>query len=544
MKSILSLTFLMVIISALSQESVKHIVQAKDQSATIYLNGAEMERSSGFNLKKGNNLLVFKGISPNLDSKSIRVSSDVEISVLSISTKTDYLTKKNEIPVIKSIKDSISLLELQKKDNTDEINAYTSEKEMIMTNKSIGGTNNGVPIAELKQGADFFRQRIIEINKKISKLEKSNNELDNLLVKYNNELNEVNARSTYSESEIYILLSSEQDANTQIKLQYLVTNAGWVPGYDIKASDLNNPIELVYKAQVYNNTGIAWENIKIKLSIADPTLSISIPELKPWYLDYYNANQSYKLDKNIGYAQNIAVNEKELTLNDEMKQEVTENYDEFDIPDLNTEFEIKQQYSIPSDDKPYVVEIEKYSLPASFKHFAVTKLDKGVFLLGKITGWENLNLVDGYANVYLKGTFLGQSFIKTRNVKDTLDLSLGRDEKVLVTRTKLKEFSSKQLIGNKLKETLSFELVAKNNRNTAVDLEILDQIPISSNSDIEVKEIEISQGEYNPVTGEVKWKYHLNPGESRKMILTFSIKYSKNQTIEIQQMKQRSVRKF
>jgi len=191
-----------------------------------------------------------------------------------------------------------------------------------------------------------------------------------------------------------------------------------------------------------------------------------------------------------------------------------------------------------------MIDIEKHKLPASFRHFAVTKLDKGVFLLGRISGWQDLNLVDGYANVYFKGTFLGESLIKTRNVKDTLDLSLGRDEKVLVTRTKLKEYSSKQLIGTKLKETLSFELVAKNNRKNSIDIEILDQIPISKNSEIEVKDMELSGAEYNPVTGEVKWKYNLKPGESKKMILTFYIKYPKNQTIEVENMKQRAVRKF
>ena len=122
---------------------------------------------------------------------------------------------------------------------------------------------------------------------------------------------------------------------------------------------------------------------------------------------------------------------------------ITENYDEVDIPDLNTEFEIKSKYSIPADDKPYVVNIETHTLPATFEHFAVTKLDKGVFLLAKITGWEDLSLVDGYANVYFKGTYLGESLIKTRNVKDTLDLSLGRDDKVMVTRSKLKKYGSK-----------------------------------------------------------------------------------------------------
>ena len=171
-------------------------------------------------------------------------------------------------------------------------------------------------------------------------------------------------------------------------------------------------------------------------------------------------------------------------------------------------------------------------------------MDKGVFLLGRITGWQDLNMVDGFANVYFKGTYLGQSMIKTRNVSDTLDLSLGRDEKVIVTRTKLKNFSSKQMIGSKLKETLSYELVAKNNRNILVDIEIVDQIPISQNSEIEVKVLEVSGAEMNMETGKLKWRFKLPPGQSKKLRLSFSIKYPKGMTVPVQQMKKRSVRKF
>jgi uncharacterized protein (TIGR02231 family) len=541
----LILTLLFFPFIGFGQSETKHLLETDVNGATVYLTGAELRRTAQVGLKKGNNLLVFKGLSPYVNAKSIRISGDIDLSVLSISTKTNYLTKKKELPVIKMLKDSMQIIEDELRLNNDEISAYKIEKEMIVANKSIGGTNTGVSVAELKQSADFFRERIMDINKRIAKLERRNVELNRLSNDYKKELKEVNSRSTYSETDVIVLLSSEIDRSTKINLQYLVANAGWVPGYDIKAIDLTNPISLIYKAKVFNNTAIGWNNINIKLSIADPTLSITKPELKPWYLDYYSS-YDYKKNKGLGYMQNMIVQDAELERKEKtLESTVTDaNYDELDIPDLNTEFEIKSKYSIPADDKPYVVDIEEHTLPATFEHFAVTKMDKEVFLLAKITGWEDLSLVDGYANIYFKGTYLGESLIKTRNVKDTLDLSLGRDEKVLVTRSKLKDYNSKQLIGGKLKETLTFELVAKNNRKSAVNIEIFDQVPISKNSDIEVKVLDISQAEDNAVTGEVKWRYKLQPGESRKMKLSFSIKYPKDQIIEVQQMKQRAVRKF
>ncbi|WP_415223145.1 DUF4139 domain-containing protein [Psychroserpens sp.] len=45
-----------------------------------------------------------------------------------------------------------------------------------------------------------------------------------------------------------------------------VSEAGWFPIYDIKADKINEPLQLSYKAQVYQNTGTDWNDIKLTLS--------------------------------------------------------------------------------------------------------------------------------------------------------------------------------------------------------------------------------------------------------------------------------------
>ncbi|RLD85402.1 MAG: hypothetical protein DRJ07_03070 [Bacteroidetes bacterium] len=524
-----------------AQENNLIEIKSEVQSARVYLNGAELQRTASINILKGNNMLVFKDLSPKLNSKSIRVSSNKELSILRISSKISYLTKSKELPLIKNLKDSLKQLDYKKQGITDELGSYKIEKELLLKNNSIGGSTNGVPISELKQAADFYRKRIYEINQKMTLLNIKLSKVNSSLQRIRKELIEVNARSSDTKMEVSVLVSSDQNTKVNFNLKYIVSNAGWVPGYEIKATDLSKPIELTYRAKVFNNTAIPWKNITIKLSTADPSLSITKPDLKPWYLNYYTTANKSIIQRNEGYVQNIMVEDMELEM-DEIDDDIS--FTEIDIPELSTEFAISSKYSIPADDKPYLIEINKHTLDASYKHFAVTKLDKGVFLLGRITGWQNLSMVDGYANVYFKGTYLGQSMIRTRNVKDTLDLSLGRDEKVLVTRTKLKKYSSKQLIGSKLKETLAYELVAKNNRNIPVDIEVIDQLPISQNSEIEVKVLEISGAEMNTETGKLKWRFKLQAGQSKKLRLSFSIKYPKDMSVPVQQMKKRAVRKF
>lgn len=551
MKIILFGAFLLIFGQVQSQNIPEKKISTEISSATIYLSGAEIIRNKSITLAKGKTQIIFDGLSPKINPKSIRITTDKTIDLLGISNKINYLAKEEHGPEIKRLNDSLEIVKNELQTIADKTDAFSTEKQLLLKNISLGGTNNGVNITELKQASDFYRLKITEINSKISQLNQQKEKLNLGYQRIVSQLNEMNSNAGYTRSEISILVSCDAPVTGNFELKYLVDGAGWSPAYDIKAFDINEPVTLEYRAKVYNNTDINWKDLKIKLSTADPNLSVTKPILNPWYLRYqtYNYNSNMFKGKE-GYIQNQISDERNLSVQQEAFSELNEDivisgdFSEATVPELSAEFEITKSYSIPSDDKPYLVDISEHQLPANYQHFAVTKLDRDVFLIAQITGWQDLNLIEGPANVYYSGTYLGQSFINTRNVKDTLDLSLGRDSKVIVTRTKLKEFSSSQFVGTKKKETMTYQLTAKNNRKSDVTIEILDQLPISQTDEIEVKAIELSGAEQNLSTGELKWKYTLKPGESKTIKLSYYIKYPENKQLEIEQRKSKQVRYF
>ncbi len=433
--------------------------------------------------------------------------------------------------------------------------AYGIEKDMMLQNKKIGGNDKGVSIVELKQAADFYRSRIMEINKAISKIDRGMSKNSKSINRINSELYQLNAKTTYSRGEITLLLNTIVPRTTQIDLKYIVSNAGWTPSYDIRAEDINKPINLEYKAFVYNNTDIDWKDINFKLSTADPTVSATQPKMSPWYLNYkvnYNSSGRKKRSNSNMYQQksleqqNIFFEKDGMLKNEGLTQNEYFNgnnsvpvnipasaFENIFVPELSAEFEIKKAYTIPSDDKPYIVDVVEYELPTLYKYYAVPKMEKDAFLMARIPNWQELNLIEGSANIYFGGTFVGRSYISTRNVSDTLDISLGRDKKVLITRTKLKDFSSKKVIGSNRKETHSYRMVVKNNRKIPINIEVLDQLPVSQDSDIEVSAVEISKAKKNDLTGELKWIYNIEPNQTQTIDLTFTVKYPKNKPIKI-----------
>jgi uncharacterized protein (TIGR02231 family) len=183
-------------------------------------------------------------------------------------------------------------------------------------------------------------------------------------------------------------------------------------------------------------------------------------------------------------------------------------------------------------------------LSAYFTHKAVPKLDKDAFLLANIVGWESLDLVPGPTQVYFSESYVGQSYINTSNVGDTLRLSFGRDSRIPITRRLVTEFSDKKVIGNNRKDTYTYEIIVKNNRDTPVRINVYDQIPISQDSDISVTVEELTGGELNETTGKLHWIATLSPGASTTYKLSFTIKYPKGKVIKVQKYRTISAPSF
>jgi len=198
------------------------------------------------------------------------------------------------------------------------------------------------------------------------------------------------------------------------------------------------------------------------------------------------------------------------------------------------EYKLNKPYSIFSDGKLHTVDVEKYSIDAQYKYFCVPKMDATAFLTAELTGWETLHLLDGTANFFLEGTYIGQSFLNFNNTKDTLKLSLGRDDAIYVSRERIEEFSSKQFLGNKQIAIQAFQISIRNNKPVPVNILIEDQIPVSTSGDVEVDKLELSGAKYDEKDGKLSWDIKLEPSETKKFIIKYSVKYPKNMKLNLE----------
>ena len=142
-----------------------------------------------------------------------------------------------------------------------------------------------------------------------------------------------------------------------------------------------------------------------------------------------------------------------------------------------------------------------------------------------------MSLQSGEATLYFENSFVGKSTLDVNQLKDTLTISLGTDNSILVKREKRKDFTSRKVFGSNRTDTYSFLLTVRNNKSNTVKITINDQIPVSSNSGITVDAIELSGGKQNGQTGEIKWDLELKSQETKQLVLTYSVKYPKDKTV-------------
>ena len=217
-----------------------------------------------------------------------------------------------------------------------------------------------------------------------------------------------------------------------------------------------------------------------------------------------------------------------VTLKDGLEDYVSVTNNELDVT-----YDIDLLYDVPTNGKPQLATLKQERMEAVYKYYSVPKLDKEVFLLAEISDWEKLNLLPGEANIIFEGTYIGKSFIDPNTTSDTLNLTLGKDKRVVVKREKLADFSSIKFWGNNTQQVITYELTVKNNKKDPITFILKDQYPLSTNKEIEVDLLDSAGAAVNAEIAVLTWKLQLAPGESKKVRISYSVKYPKGKLLNL-----------
>jgi uncharacterized protein (TIGR02231 family) len=515
---------------------------AKVKSATVYFNSAEISQATSIMLPKGTSEIVVKNVADYLNENTVQIGAPASVTVLSVQFTNNYMSEfeiDESNPAIKKVRDSITFI--QKEINKIGIEKVSNSKaiEILDKNQQVSGVNSGLNVAELMKMVDYYKIKRTELNNAITFLDEKTDKLNEKLAKLNSKL-ETNTKKEdkSSNGKLIIQVMNEVAGNVDLNINYLTQNATWSPFYDLRANNISEPIEMMYKAKVAQSTGIDWKNVKLTLSSGNPNQNNQAPILNAWWLRY-NVDNEYRqgVSNNLinklqgkvagiqirGYASETAV----------MKDDVStiSNYTTINENQLNISFDIDIPYDILSNGKEHSVALKEIKLPATYKYYAAPRVEKEAFLIAEINDYSKYNLLQGEANIIFEGLYVGKTFINPNQTTDTLSLSMGRDKKISIKREKVVDKSGTKFLSSKKEQTFTFDITVRNNKKEAVDLMLKDQYPLTPDKEIEIELLESDNAKVNIETGILTWNLNLKPNETKKIRISYKVRYPKDKAI-------------
>ncbi|OXA94856.1 DUF4139 domain-containing protein [Flavobacterium hercynium] len=544
-KNILTLSFLFVAVIGFAQKPI--FTTAKVKAATVYFNAAEISQTASVTLPSGTSEIVIKNVAVDVNENSVQIGTPANVTVLSVQFTNNYISEyeiDSKSPVIKRVHDSITLVkkEILKVNNT--INSESKTIQLLDKNMQISGVNSGLNVTELIKMVDYYKNKQIEIANNIDNLKTKQQKLNETLVKLQNKLEvDTSKEEKTSSGKLIVQVMTNAPGIIPLEISYLSYNATWTPFYDLRSESVTAPINMMYKAQVVQNTGIDWKKVKLTLSSGFPNQNNQAPILTSWFLreNITQRSPGYGQKRKMAPIQNLAeevLYEKEISGAMPspvvvMAESSVSNYTTVEENQLNVSFDIDIPYDILSNGKVHSVSLKEIKLPASYKYYAVPKVENEAFLLAEIADYSKYNLLRGEANIIFEGMYVGKTFIEPNETSDTLNLSMGRDKKVSIKREKVADKSGTKFLSSKKEQTFTYDITVRNNKKEVVALLLKDQYPLSTNKEVEVELLQHDSAKVTTETGLLTWQLQLKPNETKKIRISYRVKYPKDQNLNL-----------
>ncbi len=543
------------------------IIKSEITEVTVYAKGAQVKRKASYSIKPGVTKIVIDGVSPNIDPNSMQVIASGS-NVIIIDSKYSLFHHKPEevklegLPLkvrqdIKKLEDSLRDLNFEIQQIQDNIDVYTATKNILQNNgamKGQGKVNDSIQL--LKQAIDFYTVKMLEINKNLTVYKKQKEDKNELKSEMNERLKKLknfqndaklNPKPKGPSHRITVTLSSKEVATGKMIVTYLVSKAGWSPLYDMRADVTSGNINMNYKAQVYQNSGEDWEDIKLNISTNNPYHNKTLPTMHPWYLDYNNYQLKEKereQKKNLEIVRNdnygsapapvrevmedaIYTNTNGVAYNAKTTADFTKVVDHM----ISAEFQIDLPYSIKSNNEKHMVLIKNLNIPAKYRYYTIPKLDQQAYLIAELTNLADLQLVPAPANIFFDGSYIGETYLNPSQLDDTVNFSLGKDPNIIVRRTLMKNECKEKIVGSSKERTMAYNIEIRNLKSALVEIIVLDQIPITTNPEIEIELLDKSKANFTEKTGNLEWSLKIKPKEKQDLNFRYRVKHNKDKQI-------------
>jgi uncharacterized protein (TIGR02231 family) len=376
-------------------------------------------------------------------------------------------------------------------------------------------------------------------------------ELQKQIEEKRRKLNSLRQGEPVTTKKAVIVLHGDKAIQGKLRLIYVMNNASWQPLYDIRRAPDSSEAQLAYYANVAQNTGEYWNNVRLTLSTARPNRGAGLPEAPLWvvslgqeaFAEPMTASPSAPMAR--GYSlksdnisnqlkdQRWAGNNGTIVQNadGDVTREVTAKLKDTLLAEITSlgstaVFKVPAAANIPSDGQPRRSTIALQTLKGSAEFVANPKLINSAFLKARMKNNSPLTLLPGEASLFVGDDFVGKSGLPLVMPGAGFDLFLGADDGLKLSRKETKKRDDISGVLHKTRKQLrEYTVVVTNNRATPSKLVLKENLPVSQQSGLTVQPDwqGVVPTKFNPDNGVAEWSLELKPQESRTVRYAFEV---------------------
>ena len=391
---------------------------------------------------------------------------------------------------------------------------------------------------------------------------------------------ELSGKSAKAVHEAIIFLTKARLGPAEVRLNYLVNDAGWSPAYNVRLGADGKAARMEYLADVRQRSGEDWTGVSLTLSTATPHTSADSPLLVPLWVGARSAvpvsgkvkrlmvagskaeyqrragrlrvqqaslpQQMAKGRRAAMWSSNrIAAEVQEMELNvdrDVLRSGIRELRRAEEA--LTVSYVLEGKMSLASRPDRQLLQIASLQIPVETYHQAIPLLTTYVYRMGRLSNTSPLSFLPGPYSAYVGDEFVGKGRLPLIARGQNVALGFGVDTQ-LRCRRELVDKSDKTGWGSRV-QNFSYKLQLENYKDTPVSVRLLDRIPATKSEDLQIKVGKMSDELSTDALyvremkgrGILRWDIDLPAGaggpDAKQVTYSFELKFAKDKDVSTQ----------
>lgn len=509
---------------------------------TIHPGLALVTREATVRLAAGAGRIVVTGLPTSLDASAMTVSGEGAFTIIGFEAKRRPTVESADERVreiearIEAVENEVALIDGEIR--TLEISGAFLEKlgELNRTAMNENLVRAALKPAELAALIEGYAAQNREIAKNLLEARQEKRGVTRRLDVLRRELRQLQGQVRREEVTVVVEVSADRAGEGVIRLRYPVRGATWAPVYDGRALIAEGITKITYSALIRQSTGEDWNDVRLTLSTAQPSIGAAAPELKPWELRpieaarmRYDAMPVPAPASVVFRTQSASVAEEDMPVPEPMAPAPAVVARAEVVAGVNAIFTLPGRTTVTADNQPRKVLILEESFPSRFHYRAIPELAERVYLVAKFTNTTNAILLPGEVSVYQGNDYIGKARLAQAATGDTVEVPLGVDPSLRLTRKILTDVFDPTLGSfnrNRSRLTRRFRITIENLRSAPVLVNVHERLPVARHDDITVVR---DRGNVEPLEaredGTLRWEVSLEPGKSNFIEYGWRVEY-------------------